>query len=407
MLAQPLWNRSFTPASGDPHIVSFYVGLPLLGLAAWAALGPDRRLWRPVAAMSALGLVLSLGSHLPFHGAVLGRVAVAGLFRFPAQILCLPAAGLPLLAGAGLSRLPRPWMAALLGALAALDLWAFDQKAIKTVDAAVYGARPATAAFLENAPAGRVLTAPKTRASNRWGGRDEAEAWGAFKDALVPNVGMAWGLSDADGFEQVRGRDYERVLAEAGKAPDSPWLDWMAVRYVTSRDPLPAGRWKPVFRSSVILYENAEALPRAYLAPRALALPREEVFAALSAGTHAPGSVVLVEGPLAAGEQAGAAGTVRWKEEGPNGMSFEVDAAGPAWLVVTDAWAPGWRARADGKPIALRRANFCQRAVRLPAGASSVEMRYAPPLWGPAWALSFLGAAVLWMGDRRWKRNRP
>ncbi len=66
----------------------------------------------------------------------------------------------------------------------------------------------------------------------------------------------------------------------------------------------------------------------------------------------------------------------------------------PAWLVVAQAAVPGWRAEADGRPLPTGAAEGALLAVRVPAGARSVRLRYAPAAWRLGAALSLLGLGV-------------
>jgi uncharacterized membrane protein YfhO len=62
--------------------------------------------------------------------------------------------------------------------------------------------------------------------------------------------------------------------------------------------------------------------------------------------------------------------------------TFEVSTDARAYLVVRDSYARGWRARVDGVPALVLRANGKHRAVAIPAGRHEVVMWYEPPgLW--------------------------
>jgi uncharacterized membrane protein YfhO len=57
----------------------------------------------------------------------------------------------------------------------------------------------------------------------------------------------------------------------------------------------------------------------------------------------------------------------------------EVDAAAPALLILSEAWDPGWSATVDGQPAPVLLADHILRAIPVPAGQHSVELRYDPP----------------------------
>jgi hypothetical protein len=66
----------------------------------------------------------------------------------------------------------------------------------------------------------------------------------------------------------------------------------------------------------------------------------------------------------------------------------------PAYLMLADAYYPGWLAAVNATPVPLYRANVMFRAVPIEAGESRIVMRYAPN-----WLTSmFLTAALGWLG---------
>jgi len=108
---------------------------------------------------------------------------------------------------------------------------------------------------------------------------------------------------------------------------------------------------------------------------------REEIAAGRDA--------VIVEAAVAPPTSPGAVLSVERREER---LVVEAESAGPALLVVNDAWAPEWTARIDGSPVDILPADVLVRAVRWPAGRHWLVMRYEPPEVALGAALS--GSAV-------------
>ena len=85
---------------------------------------------------------------------------------------------------------------------------------------------------------------------------------------------------------------------------------------------------------------------------------------------------------------------------------MRVTAEGPGYLLLTDAYYPGWVARVDGEPVDILRADLMFRAVALGPGTHAVEFVYEPVsvkgggvLGGVGWGV-LLGVSV-WMRRRR------
>ena len=62
----------------------------------------------------------------------------------------------------------------------------------------------------------------------------------------------------------------------------------------------------------------------------------------------------------------------------PERVTVEVETGAPGYLVLGDAWYPGWRATVDGAPAPIERANLLFRAVPVPAGTHTVQFTYRP-----------------------------
>jgi len=73
----------------------------------------------------------------------------------------------------------------------------------------------------------------------------------------------------------------------------------------------------------------------------------------------------------------------------------------PGYLVLRRTFFPGWKARVNGAPAPVFRADYAFCAVELPAGESSIELYYQPSSFRTgAWIAALvplLGALILWL----------
>jgi hypothetical protein len=197
---------------------------------------------------------------------------------------------------------------------------------------------------------------------------------------------------------------------------------------------LTLGRYRLVHSGDVKVYENLDVLPRAFVVPEAVtAADDAEARALLATSTFDPKMAVIL---TADGGQRTADGGRQSADSGRQSADsgqrssvggqrssvggqltpaiiheylperIRLSAAGPGYLLLTDAFYPGWTATVDGAPATILRANILFRAVWLPQGRHEIEFRYAPPsvtlgLWisGMSWP------AVVALG--LWRRLRP
>jgi len=156
----------------------------------------------------------------------------------------------------------------------------------------------------------------------------------------------------------------------------------------------------------VKIYQNLRVLPRAFMASAAEVIADDTTARSRLADPQfdPAQSVIVAEG---AGSAASAGATASILAYAPEHVRIATQGAG--YLVLTDAWYPGWAATLDGVPVPILRADLMFRAVWVPAGAHTVEFRFEPDsvragLWisGAAWAaLLALFAAGAYAAGRR------
>lgn len=71
-------------------------------------------------------------------------------------------------------------------------------------------------------------------------------------------------------------------------------------------------------------------------------------------------------------------GDLHWSRDNANHFDVSVQGSDGGWLVVREAWYPGWMATVDGEPTEVLRVDHAFRAVRVPAGDCEVSFEYRP-----------------------------
>ena len=140
----------------------------------------------------------------------------------------------------------------------------------------------------------------------------------------------------------------------------------------------------------VWLYENARALPRAFVVGCTESSSEKSSFEAVIRNKN-PGSLAVVEGhPGLGGCSLEPVGSVEISE-GPSGSwMFKVEASRPAWLVLTESYYPGFRWLVDGAQTPYFRTNYLFQGTELGAGSHEVQVSYRPMWFYAATAISWL-----------------
>ncbi len=233
-------------------------------------------------------------------------------------------------------------------------------------------------------------------------------------DLWQPDTAALAGLHDVGGVANPLVLRHWEALWQATGGRHTRIYDMLNVEYVLVRDgtPLPQ-EFTLAFDAPgpLAVYRNPDPLPRAWLVSEARTVPDPAgALAALQEeGFDPTREVILLEDQIPPGfvpDVEGPPGAVRITGYGPNELWLEVDSPGPAYLVLSEVWYPGWRATVDGRPTPVLRANYGLRGVAVPGGQVRVRVWFAPApfrLGGLAGVLGlvWLAAVVGWGGGRR------
>lgn len=194
--------------------------------------------------------------------------------------------------------------------------------------------------------------------------------------------------------------------ATPGEAtPELPGIvDMLNVRYLIFRGKVPQGATPLFAGDDYWVWENPEVLPRPFV-PRNVRPPGtdQELLGIMSRSTYNAGeqSFAQIEKSY-----TGVRGTSKIAEEDPQRIVIESDMETPGVVVLADQWYPGWQAQLDGQDVPIVRVNYALRGVEVPAGKSTIVMRYQPPSFYRGAGLSLAGLVLLLIWGGVAFRNR-
>ena len=182
----------------------------------------------------------------------------------------------------------------------------------------------------------------------------------------------------------------------------------------------PQGEFDLAYSGDVKIYENHTVLPRAFCVATAQhAATTDEALQLMQHADFDPAhEVVLIDSSLPDSDKTSASTDqlVSSSREAchlvaytPELVTINTDLPQAAFLILTDAYYPGWTVAIDGQPADIERADLMFRAVKVPAGAHRVEMRYQPQSFSIGLLISIGTVAALggvWFITRHRNRSR-
>lgn len=238
---------------------------------------------------------------------------------------------------------------------------------------------------------------------------------------LPPNVATFYEVPTLAAFEPAMSEATVQLLVQAGLRPSfhlgvvagptvAPSslrvLDLLGTGLVVLSDPVEGttvgDRLQEVRREPFAVYRNPQAMPRVFVASEARVAPDATAALALLSDPSVDlrRTVVLEESATEPWRDAAPDGEVMTLAYAPGHVRAHVTCGAACWVVLTETFAPGWRAQVDGAPAPVLRADRALVTVAVPAGAHDVEIEYRPAsvrVGAPVsvLVLCLLGAAVL------------
>jgi hypothetical protein len=216
---------------------------------------------------------------------------------------------------------------------------------------------------------------------------------------LPPNIASFYDVPALAAFEPSMSEATVQLLALAGLNPSFHLgvvagaevslsalrvLDVLGAGLVVLPDrvgqPAARARLQELRHEPLAVYQNPQAMPRVFAVADARVAPDPLAALALVGDARLDlRRTVVLEGtsvePARGGSPDADAALVSYA---PGLVAVRATCADACWVVLTETFAPGWRARVDGAAVSVLRADRALVAVAVPAGTHDVELAYRP-----------------------------
>ena len=378
------------------------------------------------AAIASMSVALFVASATPAYGEMLTRIfdlqpiatpIVAHVSHVDWGIATLRALALLALIATARFATRRVWMLAA-AALLVIDLARLAPEISPRLPSSLYDEPPIPAPLRDNrfrlfqqadlnleAPisATTPATAP-TSIGMRF--RDVPEIQYGYRNALFPFFGAAWQVQtvlehDVDATNLLPTVDFTRAVQFASRSGGG--------RAIAAAMAMSNARFRAVLRRAPrqssdprlvqpVAFVETTRQPRYYFGSPVVEVRDVDDFASKLASAAYPHSVAFVAAPLS----ITGSGTVRSAVESTNSASIDVEANGPALLVMSVTPNRYWRIFVDGVPARPIVTNVGYQSVVVPSGRHQVTMRYRNPVVIVSALVSILMAvAMAWIACKR------
>ncbi len=246
---------------------------------------------------------------------------------------------------------------------------------------------------------------------------------GTIQQAWQANTAQVYGLYDLRGvFNPLQLASYETfwnaVTSSQKDFRAGPAYNLLGAKFVLARSKEdPTGvQFKLAYQDkrpgvNINVWENSQALPKGFVVHHSEIKPVAGTLPALLAPDFKPAETVYLEnGRNLNGLVATPTEQPRLLSQSPNRLEFEADLAAEGYLVVSQAYYPGWQARVDGNFASYEKADYTFGAVYLPAGKHHLTLEFSPlsqTLGAVVSGLTWLAALLALVWPVVFRRNRP
>lgn len=189
-----------------------------------------------------------------------------------------------------------------------------------------------------------------------------------------------WRIENAYGYQGAKMRWYQDMVDVVDLKNPLLW-GLMNVKYIISNQPDSSASVGLVYNGREMkVYANQSALPRTFFVNRYEVADGLAILNKVNEQAFNPRDLLfLMEDPKLTVEPPHPAASAQIVKHGIHSIEIKTTTSGNNLLFVSETYYPvGWKAYIDGKETPILRANYLFRAVMVPPGVHTLEMKFEP-----------------------------
>ena len=187
-------------------------------------------------------------------------------------------------------------------------------------------------------------------------------------------------LQDLYGYSGIKPRAYQDYMDVLGSPANQTLWRMTNTKYIILDNPVNLAGLIPVYSGNkTFVYENQNALPRAYFVNEVQKASAIEILNKVKNNQFDPKEIAFVEDADIKVDKPDSTASVQIENYGDENIYLNVNASGNNFLFLGDTYlGKGWKAYIDGTETAIYRANHNFRGIVVPKGNHKIHFEYLP-----------------------------
>lgn len=187
-------------------------------------------------------------------------------------------------------------------------------------------------------------------------------------------------LQDLYGYSGIKPRAYQDYMDILGSPANATLWRMANVKYLILDNPVSMAGLNPVYSGNkTFVYQNSDALPRAYFVNSVEKATAIEILNKVKNNQFDPKEIAFVEDADLQADKPDSTTFVQIEKYGDENIYLNVKASGNNFLFLGDTYVgKGWKAYVDGNETNIYRANHNFRGIIVPAGEHKIHFEYLP-----------------------------